>query len=439
MADAASRIAELQGELGANPASRQFYQLGELLRRERRQKEAAEVLHAGLAHHPRYVAAWVALGRAYLETEAAEAAEAALEQAIGLDGQNPVAWRLLGEARLARGDRFAALDAMGRALELVPGDEVLQAAVEALASKTEPPRGQMPILTPIVRPAGVSSPAAAPPAVVAPPPPVTADPFGVEVLADVLPAPAEVFGEALNEGLVVGPPAELPLAPPAQDPAAAVAATASETPPAAAPTASAAAPTGEATAAGALEVEPPRAEAPPASTPAPASERASLEAIEAGLAPLEFVIEQPRPVPETPKLESAEPVHVAAIESASAPAEAVAAEPAAFVEAGAGAAALPPSPAPVAVAEERTEAPPTMTLARLYIQQRALDEAQGVLLRLVDREPENQEARDLLELVRDMMSPLPEALPALPPAERKIAALQRWLACFALAKERSQA
>jgi hypothetical protein len=34
MTESARRIAELQRELAANPASRQFYQLGELLRRE---------------------------------------------------------------------------------------------------------------------------------------------------------------------------------------------------------------------------------------------------------------------------------------------------------------------------------------------------------------------------------------------------------------------
>ena len=49
MASNPVRIAELQRELTANPASRQFYQLGELLRRDGRGEEAAEALRANPA------------------------------------------------------------------------------------------------------------------------------------------------------------------------------------------------------------------------------------------------------------------------------------------------------------------------------------------------------------------------------------------------------
>ena len=79
-----------------------------------------------------------------------------------------------------------------------------------------------------------------------------------------------------------------------------------------------------------------------------------------------------------------------------------------------------------------------MTLARLYVQQQALGEAVAVLERLLEREPANVEAADLLALVRDMMVPLPEAPPPLAPRERKIAALQRWLASLTLGEERAQ-
>jgi hypothetical protein len=81
--------------------------------------------------------------------------------------------------------------------------------------------------------------------------------------------------------------------------------------------------------------------------------------------------------------------------------------------------------------------PASLTLARLYVQQQALGEAVGVLERLLEREPSNIEVRDLLELVRDMMEPLPAAPPALLPRERKIAALQRWLASLTLGRERA--
>jgi hypothetical protein len=42
MSESARRIAELQRELAGNPAARQFYQLGELLRRDGKGAEAAE-------------------------------------------------------------------------------------------------------------------------------------------------------------------------------------------------------------------------------------------------------------------------------------------------------------------------------------------------------------------------------------------------------------
>jgi hypothetical protein len=81
--------------------------------------------------------------------------------------------------------------------------------------------------------------------------------------------------------------------------------------------------------------------------------------------------------------------------------------------------------------------PASVTLARLYVQQQALGDAVTVLERLLEREPNNIEARDLLALVRDMMEPMPAAPPELSPRERKIAALQRWLASLTLGRERA--
>ncbi len=89
-------------------------------------------------------------------------------------------------------------------------------------------------------------------------------------------------------------------------------------------------------------------------------------------------------------------------------------------------------------ATEPVQPPASLTLARLYVQQQALGEAVTVLERLLEREPANVEAGDLLALVRDMMVPLPEEPPPLAPRERKIAALQRWLASLTLGEERAQ-
>ncbi len=142
------RIAELKREIDANPHSRQFYQLGELLRRDGRAEEAVAVLKRGLQYWPKYVAAWVSLGRAELERGAADGAIAALERAIELDPENPVAWRLLAEGREIAGDVERALAAMRRAAGLVPGDETLTQVVErleALALAAPPPPGPAPL------------------------------------------------------------------------------------------------------------------------------------------------------------------------------------------------------------------------------------------------------------------------------------------------------
>jgi hypothetical protein len=89
------------------------------------------------------------------------------------------------------------------------------------------------------------------------------------------------------------------------------------------------------------------------------------------------------------------------------------------------------------VPEAPLEPPPSVALARLYLQQQAPDEAVRALERLLEREPENAEAAGLLALVRDMMMPLPAAPPPLSSRERKIAALQRWLASLTLGWERA--
>jgi hypothetical protein len=94
------------------------------------------------------------------------------------------------------------------------------------------------------------------------------------------------------------------------------------------------------------------------------------------------------------------------------------------------------APAPAEPAQP-PEPPPSIALARLYLQQQAADEAVHILERLLEKEPDNVEASDLLALVRDMMMPLPAAPPPLAARERKIAALQRFLASLTLGWERA--
>ncbi|MFZ5788578.1 MAG: tetratricopeptide repeat protein, partial [Acidobacteriota bacterium] len=422
MASNPQRIQELQRELAGNPSSRQFYQLGELLRREGRAAEAVPVLRGGLGFHPRYVAAWVALGRCYLEIGQAAGAAGALDSAIALDQANPVAWRLLGEARLMLGSRLGALEAMARALELAPGDDVLQAAVESLSSQTAPPESvptappEPPPSEPLtVEPAPAApeteraqasaphsdmiwpyfQPAPAPPrwqSVAAPPPreiEELPDPFattgvfsaaelgGLDVF-EVEPAPALLVGEGPFGAVeAAGPELAEPLlhdeAEVAPERGAATLAESEPVPAIEIPMAT--------------EVARPEADAPAlelvdeppafAAEGEPTAEEASTA--EATAAPL-FTVGEPESLP----VESIEAV-----------------APPTAVEA-------PVAPPPVAFPP-----PASITLARLHIQQQQFDDAVAMLERLLRADPENQEAHDLLELVRDMMEPMPEPLPPL--------------------------
>jgi cytochrome c-type biogenesis protein CcmH/NrfG len=376
MSESPRRIAQLQRELASNPASRQFYQLGELLRRDGRSEEAAESLRSGLAHHPRYVAAWVALGRACLDSGQAPEAVHALEQALALDAQNPVAWRLLGEAYLATGERPAALDAMKHSLDLVPGDDVLQAAVDALTAEVSTAAAAQPAAAV----GGTAKPEAA-----APPEPPRVE----ESPDDIFGGPVQAEEEAPTQA---GEPAEPAPAPAAE-------------------------------------------ETPEVSAAAPLQLQESIA--EAFGGPLQAEVEAPPPA--TEPLAAPQP---AALVSAGAPAGSSAEDADLFT-------APEGDDGPVllkrvleASAEEAgldvpVQPPASVTLARLYVQQQALGDAVTVLERLLEREPNNIEARDLLALVRDMMEPMPAAPPELSPRERKIAALQRWLASLTLGRERA--
>jgi len=389
MSESARRIAELQRELAGNPASRQFYQLGELLRREGMGAEAAEALRSGLAHHPRYVAAWVALGRACVDAGQASEAVHTLEQAIALDPQNPVAWRLLGEAHLALGERPAALEAMKHCLQLVPGDEVLQSAVDAIAAELASP---------------------APPE----------EPHEAEPPAAALIEPGEVFGEA--EEVEAAAPDELAwepeVAPPVPEPGFE------------------------------MELGAPEPPAPPPAPKAPSPEPTALEPPpNAGQESAEDLFgEPPRAVeapPEPPSAPAPAPEAPAATPAREAPAPQPTGDAELFTapETEEGPAllkkVLQASASKAATTEVPAQPPASLTLARLYVQQQAMSESVRVLERLLEREPGNVEARDLLALVRDMMEPLPAAPPRLSPRERRIAALQRWLASLTLGWERA--
>ena len=120
------RLEQLRFELREDPSSRIFFKLGEHLRREGELKEAIAVLGNGLEQHPKYVAAWVSLGRALLDAGSSRQAAEALSRALALDPENAVASRFAGEAAIANTEWVEAIKALKRARALSSPDEGLE-------------------------------------------------------------------------------------------------------------------------------------------------------------------------------------------------------------------------------------------------------------------------------------------------------------------------
>lgn len=123
------RIERLRYQLREDPSSRLFLRLAELLLAERRAAEAVGVLRAGLEHHPRDAAAWVALGRGLRELEDGDGAARAFARAHDLDPAQPVAARAVAEAAAAAGDWPAAAAALDRVRGLADRDPELAACI----------------------------------------------------------------------------------------------------------------------------------------------------------------------------------------------------------------------------------------------------------------------------------------------------------------------
>ena len=120
------RLEQFRFELREDPSSRVFFKVGEHLRREGELAEAIEVLRAGLLeHHPRYVAAWVSLGRALLAAGDSAEAATALDRALELDPGNAVAARAAGEAAIVNQEWVKAVKAFKRSRGLTPQDDAL--------------------------------------------------------------------------------------------------------------------------------------------------------------------------------------------------------------------------------------------------------------------------------------------------------------------------
>ena len=98
------RIEELRRRVQKDPTSIAFAQLAEEYRRVGSYEEAVDVCRAGLAHHPTYLSARVTLGRALMELERYDEAQAELDVVLDLAPDNLAAIRALAEIHQRRGE-----------------------------------------------------------------------------------------------------------------------------------------------------------------------------------------------------------------------------------------------------------------------------------------------------------------------------------------------
>ncbi|HMD33533.1 MAG TPA: tetratricopeptide repeat protein [Vicinamibacterales bacterium] len=128
-----SRIDELRRRVQKDPTSIAFAQLGEELRRAGELKEAVAVCRAGLARHANYASARVTLGRALMELNDLDNAEAELRVALKSAPDNLSAIRARADIFHRRGDLEAALAHYRVALGLARNDPDLQRLVDDLS------------------------------------------------------------------------------------------------------------------------------------------------------------------------------------------------------------------------------------------------------------------------------------------------------------------
>lgn len=133
-----SRLEDLRRRVEKDPASIAFAQLAEEYRRAGDPQRAIDVCRAGLEIHPAYLSARVTLGRALLELNQLEAAEAEMARVLRSAPENLAALRALAEIHHRRGERAEALTHYRAAFVLAPNDPELEETVADLARELEP-------------------------------------------------------------------------------------------------------------------------------------------------------------------------------------------------------------------------------------------------------------------------------------------------------------
>jgi tetratricopeptide (TPR) repeat protein len=132
------RIEELRRRVQKDPASIAFAQLAEEYRRAGSNAEAIATCRAGLAIHPGYLSARVTLGRALIEVNDLDGAQAELEFVLKSAAENLAAIRGVAEVHHRRGELAEALAYYRSALTLARHDPDLEQTVDEISRVLSP-------------------------------------------------------------------------------------------------------------------------------------------------------------------------------------------------------------------------------------------------------------------------------------------------------------
>jgi len=159
---ALEEIEKLRMRVEKDPTSRLFLPLAEEYRKSGMLDEAIGVLLGGLAQHPTYSSARVALGRIYLEKDMVSEAKTEFEKVVSVVSGNLFAHRKLADIYRDLGDAEKAASEYKTVLALNPLDEEAFASLEAIEGKKaeeEPVASFSPAEKETVRVEGLGKPA----------------------------------------------------------------------------------------------------------------------------------------------------------------------------------------------------------------------------------------------------------------------------------------
>jgi predicted Zn-dependent protease len=148
-------VALYEQRLAADTSSRVFLPLAELYRGDARPEDARRILEEGLARHPDFVSALVALAQVLLDLGEESRALEILTRVLTRDPQNMVALRLLAAAAENGDDWPGAVLHLERVVRLEPGD--FEAVARLQAARNRLAGGEMPQPTAPAAPAPVAA------------------------------------------------------------------------------------------------------------------------------------------------------------------------------------------------------------------------------------------------------------------------------------------